>query len=232
MGGVHSRKEQFKQLSIAVRNIYLWACTWLPPVHVLHIIHEHTVTALGCRPNSTCKVDGLMLSWCLASPRVLNPVGITTMKTKVISILKYRSQDWRVSAANQTRASTVGGEARKELFEQLVNSYSEHLHIILRQYRNTVLYSFSMAVFWIRTLISNCTRCKRIYCVKWNDLKISGLGKMNLSAAISAWVGRSGPGQTKMSQSKKGKVKKINWEVLDVIFGGLAAGDFFCNLYC
>jgi hypothetical protein len=34
-------------------------------------------------------------------------------------------------AGNLTRASTVGGEhSRKELFEQLVDSFSEHLHIL------------------------------------------------------------------------------------------------------
>ncbi len=41
----------------------------------------------------------------------------------------------------QTWASMVGGEhSRKELFEQLVNSYSEHLHMILRQYRTLIIF--------------------------------------------------------------------------------------------
>jgi hypothetical protein len=42
-------------------------------------------------------------------------------------------RDWNVSVGNQTRASTVGGEYfRKELFEQRINSYSEH-HMRPRQ---------------------------------------------------------------------------------------------------
>ncbi len=40
-------------------------------------IHEHTWTALGCKPNSTCKVDGFLPSRHLASPRVLNHGGVT-----------------------------------------------------------------------------------------------------------------------------------------------------------
>jgi hypothetical protein len=36
-----------------------------------------------------------------------------------------------------TQASTVGGEhSRKELFTQLGNSYSEHIHICARQVEN------------------------------------------------------------------------------------------------
>jgi hypothetical protein len=47
---------------------------------------------------------------------------------KVISIINYRSRDWHDSAGNQTRVSAVGGEhSSKELFEQRVNNYSEHL---------------------------------------------------------------------------------------------------------
>ncbi len=43
-------------------------------------IHEHTWTVLGCRPNSTCKADGLLPSWRPASPCVSNHVGVTTME--------------------------------------------------------------------------------------------------------------------------------------------------------
>ncbi len=42
-----------------------------------------------------------------------------------------------VPAENRTRASTVGGKhSRKELFEQLVNSYSEHLQMSARPVKN------------------------------------------------------------------------------------------------
>jgi hypothetical protein len=52
----------------------------------IHEPHEYTWTALGCRPNSICKTDGLMPSWCLASLRVFNYFEVTTL-TKVISII-------------------------------------------------------------------------------------------------------------------------------------------------
>jgi hypothetical protein len=40
-----------------------------------------------------------------------------------------------VPAGNRTRASAVGGEhSRKESFDQLVDGYSEHLHMIPRQH--------------------------------------------------------------------------------------------------
>jgi hypothetical protein len=43
-------------------------------------IHKHTWTLLGCRPKSTCKVDGLLPSRHLASPCVSNHVGDTTIE--------------------------------------------------------------------------------------------------------------------------------------------------------
>ncbi len=52
-------KNHSNSLLIAIGNIYIWACnqwriltTWLPPVHVLY---EHTWTALWCGPNSSCQ---------------------------------------------------------------------------------------------------------------------------------------------------------------------------------
>ncbi len=47
------------------------------------------------------------------------------------------SKLWLTCPQNRTRASTVGGEhSRKEPFEQLVNSYSEHLHMSVRPVEN------------------------------------------------------------------------------------------------
>ncbi len=85
MGGVHSRtpeKSHSNCLIIAIRNIYIWAHDMAPPSACVtnNNIHEHTWTALGCRPNSTCKADGLLLSWRLASPRFFIHVGVTTME--------------------------------------------------------------------------------------------------------------------------------------------------------
>jgi hypothetical protein len=101
-------------------------------------IHEHTWTAVGCRPNSTCKASAKHLqaakTSALASPRIHCQTGRSGSPlwkdlTKVISILNW-AEDWHVPAGNRTRASTVGGEhSRIEPFEQLVDSYSEHLHI-------------------------------------------------------------------------------------------------------
>ncbi len=46
---------------------------------------------------------------------------------------KLDVRDWHVFARNRTRASVVGGEhSSKELFEQRVNTCSEHLHMNLR----------------------------------------------------------------------------------------------------
>ncbi len=69
VGGEHCRKELLEQLV----NSYE-PTTWLPQWMCYLTMHEHTWTALLCRPNSTCKADGLMPSRCLASPRVSNHV--------------------------------------------------------------------------------------------------------------------------------------------------------------
>jgi hypothetical protein len=68
-------------------------------------MNNHMCT--GCRPNSTCKsLDPEYRHQALAGPLV--------------------------QAKNRTRASAMGGEhSSKELFEQLINSYSEHLHELL-----------------------------------------------------------------------------------------------------
>ena len=52
--------------------------------------------------------------------------------TKVISITKLESRDWHASAGKRTRASTVRREnSSKELFEQHIYIYWEHLHMSL-----------------------------------------------------------------------------------------------------
>ncbi len=91
---------------IAIGNIYIWAHNMASHSAWTYMnIHEHTWTymniqhtwtALRCRPNSTCKADGLMPSWGiaslarwmdglfssrhLASPPVWNHVGVTTIE--------------------------------------------------------------------------------------------------------------------------------------------------------
>ncbi len=56
---------------------------------------------------------------------------------KVIYILNFRSQDWQDPAFDRTWASTMGGDySREEQFEQLVNSYSEHIHMSARPVEN------------------------------------------------------------------------------------------------
>ncbi len=94
-------------------------------------IHEHPWTALGCR-------------------RVSNRVGVTTMKRldqghlhPKLEVPGLTCPGWKSNLGLQGR---VGGEhSRKESFEQLVNSYSEHLHRALRQ--------FHMVVSWIKFII-------------------------------------------------------------------------------
>jgi hypothetical protein len=57
-------------------------------------------------------------------------VGVTTMK---------KLDKCQLHPKLEVPASTVGGEhSRKEPFEQLVNSYSEHLHMSPRQYSGNI----------------------------------------------------------------------------------------------
>ncbi len=129
---------------IALPNIYIcvWASeqwrmlvTWLPQCMCYMNIHEHTLTAPGCRPNSSLVLAWHQQSICQLPRHQHLQVRAFTVKqdrsrrgyhlwtdlTKVISILNYRSQDCHIPAGNRTRASTVGGEhSKKEPFEQLV----------------------------------------------------------------------------------------------------------------
>jgi hypothetical protein len=90
VGGEHSRKEPFEQLV----NSYLEhsdMSTWLvenardmaPPKCTCYTnIHEHTWTALKCRPNSTCKASAKHLpaakTSALASPCIHSQTGQIT----------------------------------------------------------------------------------------------------------------------------------------------------------
>ncbi len=142
VGGEHFRKEPIEQLVncyLEHLHMSLWyGSPGLPPVQVLQHymdIHRHTWTALGCKPNSTCKADGLMPSWRFASPSA-SCRG------------HHYEETWPRSSSSWTRGPRTdmsrpgiepgplmaGGEhSRKKPFKQLVNCYSEHLHMSLRQ---------------------------------------------------------------------------------------------------
>ncbi len=67
-GGEHSRKEPSRQLDNNYSELLHMSPRHGSPQCMYYMnIHEHTWTALGCRPNSTCKADGLLPSWRLAS---------------------------------------------------------------------------------------------------------------------------------------------------------------------
>ncbi len=104
-------------------------------------ILEHTWTALGRWPNSTCKVDGLLPGRHLASPSVSGSPLQRELTRHLYPNL--RSQDWDVPARNWTWASREGSEhSRKEPSRQHVNCYLEHLHMSPRQ------------VSWLKTFIA------------------------------------------------------------------------------
>jgi hypothetical protein len=138
LGCKHCRKDTFEQLvnSYSEHLQYIWAhdhgeCSrhGSPQCMCYMNIHEHTWTALGSRPNSTCKASGnikkcqLPRHQALANPHINYLAGQITSGSPL-----WRG--WHVSVGNQTRASTVGGvHSRKEPFKQLVNSCLEHLNM-------------------------------------------------------------------------------------------------------
>ncbi len=64
-------RNNLDSLLIAIRNIYIWARD------MASVIWTH----MNCtRPNNTCKVDGLLPSRHLASPRVSNHLVVTTIE--------------------------------------------------------------------------------------------------------------------------------------------------------
>ncbi len=72
------------------------------------------------------------MAWCLASPRVLNHFAVITMKRLDQGHLHSKPEVPRLCCLDweSNPASVVGGEhSGKEPFEQLSNSYLEHLHI-------------------------------------------------------------------------------------------------------
>ncbi len=73
-------KSDSNSLLIAILNICKWAHDMALPSACVTGTYMNTLTALGCRPNSTCKADGLLPSRHLASPRVSNHIGVTTME--------------------------------------------------------------------------------------------------------------------------------------------------------
>ncbi len=144
VGGEHSRKEPLNSLWIVIRNIYIWPrdkwrmlATWLPQW-----------TALGCKPNSTCKASakhlpaaktsGTCKSQYSLSSRT-DHVGVTTMKRLDQGVLRPKLEVPRLTCLGResSLASTVGGKHfRKEAFEELVNCYSKHLHMSTRTLEN------------------------------------------------------------------------------------------------
>ena len=62
---------------MAFWNIYIWASDMAPPSAC---VTWHTWTALGCRPNSTCKASGLLPSWRLASSECFESHRVTTIE--------------------------------------------------------------------------------------------------------------------------------------------------------
>ncbi len=91
VGGEYSRKELFERLLIAIRNIYILyesatsgKCLrhGFPQCMCYMNIHEHTLSALRCRPNSTCKASAKYLpaakTAALASPHIHCQTGQIT----------------------------------------------------------------------------------------------------------------------------------------------------------
>ncbi len=91
-------------LLIIIRNIDIWVRDMALPQCMCYMnINEHTWTALGCRSNSICKADGLM------------PAVASHLFPKL----------------EVPKLTSPGRESNPGLrrWEQLVNSYSEHLHM-------------------------------------------------------------------------------------------------------
>ncbi len=102
------------------------------------IIHEHTWAALGCRLNSACKsFNPEYWHQALASPhslsRKVDHVGVTTMKRLDQGHFHPKldpETDMSQPEIESGPPKKLGGEhSIKETFEQLVKSYSEHLHM-------------------------------------------------------------------------------------------------------
>jgi hypothetical protein len=68
-----------------------------------HVLHEHTWTALGCKPKRTCKADGLLTSWCPLQVRVFlirSGSPLWRHLIKVISILNISCATRRKALAS------------------------------------------------------------------------------------------------------------------------------------
>jgi hypothetical protein len=145
-------ESHLNSLLLAIQNIYIWAYDqqrMLPPVHVLH---EHTWTALGCRPYSTCKASAKHLpvaktsgtcksAYSLSSETDHFGFGNTTMKRldQGHLHLKLEVPGLTCPVRKSNLASAMGGKhSRKEPFEQLVNTI-EDIYISLTPFvRNPV----------------------------------------------------------------------------------------------
>ncbi len=118
-------------------------------------IHEHTRTALRCRLNSADKSftpeywHHALASphvWCRAR-KITEGSPLWRDLTKVISNLYYRSWNWHVPARNRTQTSRGWGEhSSKELLEQPIINYLEHLDEPLQYFIYLVKQPFAWQV--------------------------------------------------------------------------------------
>ncbi len=111
-------------------------------------LHEHTWTALGYKPNSTCKAlakhlpaaktSGTCKSAYSLSSRTEH-VRVTTMKSLNQGHLHPKLEVPRLTCPSRdgTQASALGGiHSRKDPFKQLVDSYLEQLHMSTQPVEN------------------------------------------------------------------------------------------------
>jgi hypothetical protein len=130
--------EPSNSLFIAIRNIYIRACSHGessrngPPVHVLH---ELTWSAIGCRPNSTCKASARHKPAAKTSGTckstyskwsMIDHVRVTTLERLDHSHLHLKLEVPGLTCPGWKSKSEVGGKhSRKEPLKQLLNSYSD-----------------------------------------------------------------------------------------------------------
>jgi hypothetical protein len=129
-------KSHSNSLLIASWKIYIW---------VRNQWRMLTWTALGCRLIIICKASAkhhlaaktstLASFHCQTGQIKLGP-PLWRDLTKVIFIQNLRSQDWQSRPGFESGPPWWRQHSRKEPLEQLINSYSEHLHTSVRPMEN------------------------------------------------------------------------------------------------
>ncbi len=129
-------KSHSNSLLIASWKIYIW---------VRNQWRMLSWTALGCRLISICKASAkhhlaaktstLASFHCQTGQIKLGP-PLWRDLTKVIFIQNLRSQDWQSRPGFESGPPWWRQHSRKEPLEQLINSYSEHLHTSVRPMEN------------------------------------------------------------------------------------------------